>query len=163
MWDWIESLVLGVVQGLTEFLPVSSSGHLVVTQTAFERLTGRQRSGDENLFFDVMLHLGTLGAILVYYQAVLRTGARGLAGSTEVPPTYRRPAILRVGMLALVATLPLIPLALFFLKWIKQAFDSTTATGVGFLVTAGILLLTTRLSLPGKGDEGPRKPPGATP
>ena len=58
--DWLESLLLGVVQGLTEFLPVSSDGHLAITQQAFARLRGSGRSGAENLFFDVMLHLGTL-------------------------------------------------------------------------------------------------------
>ncbi len=62
--DWLESLLLGVVQGLTEFLPVSSDGHLAITQQAFARLRGSGRSGAENLFFDVMLHLGTLAAIL---------------------------------------------------------------------------------------------------
>ena len=44
--DWLESLVLGVVQGLTEFLPISSDGHLTITQHAFARLTGQaSRSG----------------------------------------------------------------------------------------------------------------------
>src|SRR5438105_4212829 len=108
--EWLESLILGVVQGLTEFLPVSSDGHLLITQLAFARLKGYGRTGAENLFFDVMLHLGTLAAIVLYYRPVVRTGARGLLGSTEVPPAYRRAAVVRVGLLAIVATLPLIPL-----------------------------------------------------
>ena len=84
--EWLESLILGVVQGVTEFLPVSSDGHLTITQQAFARLTGTSRPGAENLFFDVMLHLGTLAAILVYYRAVVPTGREGLLGSTDVPP-----------------------------------------------------------------------------
>src|SRR5918997_3841671 len=114
--DWLESLLLGVVQGLTEFLPVSSDGHLAITQQAFARLRGSGRSGAENLFFDVMLHLGTLTAILVHYRAVAKTSLRGLFGSTEVPPAYRRNALIRVGLGALVATLPLVPDALFLKK-----------------------------------------------
>src|SRR5918998_180239 len=111
--DWLESLLLGVLQGLTEFLPISSDGHLAITQQAFARLRGSGRSGAENLFFDVMLHLGTLAAIVVHYRAVAKTSVRGLAGSVEVPPAYRRSALIRVGLLAVVATLPLIPVALF--------------------------------------------------
>jgi undecaprenyl-diphosphatase len=151
--DWIESLVLGLVQGLTEFLPVSSDGHLTITQKIFAWWTGHEHSGKENLFFDVMLHLGTLTAIMVYYQAVAKTGARGLLGSDEVPPEYRRWPVIRVGLLAGVATLPLIPYA-FFKKYLEAAFQSSTVTGFGFLVTAAALFVTTRLR---GGEKGPEK------
>lgn len=151
--EWLESLVLGVVQGVTEFLPVSSDGHLTITQLAFANLTGQGRSGAENLFFDVMLHLGTLAAIVVHYRAVVRTGARGLLGSDEVPPSYRRSAVVRTGVLAGVATLPLIPYA-FLKHYLESAFQSGTFAGVGFLITAAVLLLTTRL--PG-GEKGPEQ------
>jgi undecaprenyl-diphosphatase len=151
--EWLESLVLGGVQGVTEFLPVSSDGHLTITQLAFAKLTGHGRSGAENLFFDVMLHLGTLAAIVVHYRAVVRTGARGLLGSDEVPPGYRRSAVVRTGVLAGVATLPLIPYA-FLKHHLESAFQSGTFAGIGFLITAAVLLLTTRL--PG-GEKGPEQ------
>ena len=84
--EWIESLVLGVVQGLTEFLPVSSDGHLTITQQAFAWLTGRPHSGAENLFFDVMLHVGTLAAILVSLPQTDLGRRRGfLLGADDVP------------------------------------------------------------------------------
>jgi undecaprenyl-diphosphatase len=150
--EWFESLVLGLVQGLTEFLPVSSDGHLSITQQAFARLTGKSHTGAENLFFDVMLHLGTLAAIVIYYRAVVWTGARGLLGSNEVPPAYRRSALIRTGLLAGVATLPLVPDALFLKDFLEKTFESTTAAGVGFLITAAVLAVTVRL--PG-GDKGP--------
>jgi undecaprenyl-diphosphatase len=150
--EWLEALVLGLVQGLTEFLPVSSDGHLSITQQLFARLTGRAHSGAENLFFDVMLHLGTLAAIVIYYHAVVRTGARGLLGSESVPPAYRRGALIRTGILAGVATLPLVPDALFLKDWLEKTFESTAAAGVGFLITAAVLALTARL---GGGEKGP--------
>jgi undecaprenyl-diphosphatase len=153
--DWVESLVLGIVQGITEFLPVSSDGHLVITQGAFAWLGGRERSGAENLFYDVMLHLGTLLAVVVYFRAVVKTGAQGLAGAEDVPPAYRRGAIVRTAILAGIATTPLVPLKLFFLDWIEKSFESLAAAGIGFLITAGVLLLTLRLQDRGEGGKGP--------
>jgi undecaprenyl-diphosphatase len=153
--EWIESLILGVVQGVTEFLPISSDGHLLITQQGFAYATGRARSGKQNLFFDVMLHVGTLAAIVVYYRSVVKTGAKGLVGDETVAPTYRRNAVVRVGLLACVATAPLVPLKLFFIKWIEKTFESTAAAGVGFLITAAVLLLTARLQNRGEGGKGP--------
>ena len=154
--EWLEALVLGAVQGITEFLPISSDGHLLVTQAIFAWLTGSAKSGEENLFFDVMLHLGTLTAILVYYRAVVKTAFKGLLGSVEVSPAYQRPALIRTGMLALVATSPLVPLALFFMKIIKKTFDpdNPTPAGVGFLITASVLLLTVFLQKRGEAGKG---------
>ena len=153
--EWIESLILGAVQGLTEFLPISSDGHLSITQAAFAKLTGHGRSGAENLFFDVMLHLGTLSAIIIYYRAVSATATKGLLGSVDVPPSYRRAQVIRTGLLAGVATTPLIPLALFLKKWIDKTFESTLAAGIGFLITAAVLLITSRLQRRDEGGKGP--------
>jgi undecaprenyl-diphosphatase len=154
--EWLESLILGVVQGITEFLPISSDGHLVITQQAFAWLTGTSRSGEENLFFDIMLHVGTLGAILFFYRDVVWRGARGVVRrAKDVPPGFDRSSIWRVGLLAVVATLPLIPLKLFFIDSIKATFNSSTAAGVGFLITAAVLLLVGfRLRGP-DGEKGP--------
>ena len=91
MMDWLESLVLGVVQGITEFLPVSSDGHLLLTQNLFAWLTGVAKSGKENLFFDVILHLGTTAAILVHYRREIAEGLRGLLGADDVPPLLVAP------------------------------------------------------------------------
>ena len=153
--EWLESLVLGAVQGLTEFLPISSDGHLDVMQKIFERYTGRAQSGAENLFFDVMLHVGTLAAIVIYYRAVAKTGAKGLLGSTDVPPTYRRAAVIRVGVMAAVATAPLVPLKLFLIKRIEETHGSLAWAGSGFLVTAAVLLLTMVLQPRGEAGKGP--------
>lgn len=146
MMDWLKSLVLGVVQGITEFLPISSDGHLLMTQQLFDWMTGQHSSGKENLFFDVILHLGTTAAILVYYRREIATGLRGLLGSQEVPDEFRRKRVIEVGILAAVATSPLVPLALFLKKWIDQAFEGITVAGIGFLITASVLMATAWLS-----------------
>jgi undecaprenyl-diphosphatase len=152
--EWLKSLVLGVVQGITEFLPISSDGHLLITQNLFDWLTGARSTGEENLFFDVILHLGTTAAILVYYRHEIMTGLRGLTGSEDVPEGFQRPQLIRVGVLAAIATSPLIPLALFLMKWIKRSFEGVAVAGVGFLVTATVLMLTAWLGRRG-GTKGP--------
>lgn len=159
--EWIESLILGAVQGITEFLPVSSDGHLVIAQQGFAWLTGRSQTGEQNLFFDVMLHLGTLCAILFHYRKPIFNGARGfLTESGDVPPGFDRRSVVSVGLLAIIATLPLIPLKLFFIDWIKEAFQSTRAAGLGFLVTGTVLLLVSRKLRGPAGAKGPAETSG---
>jgi undecaprenyl-diphosphatase len=143
---WLEALVLGLVQGITEFLPVSSDGHLLLSQSFFAWLTGQSRTGKENLFFDVILHLGTTAAILVYHRKSIAQAWRGLSGVEDVPSGFERAEVVHVGVLAAVATAPLVPLALFLKKPIESTFKGTTFAGYGFLVTATVLLLTAWLS-----------------
>ena len=70
----LQSIVMGVIQGLTEFLPVSSSGHLVLFKILFHVDT------DTGLLFDVLLHVGTLIAVcVVYYKDILRMAAELMA------------------------------------------------------------------------------------
>ena len=153
--NWFESLTLGVVQGLTEFLPISSDGHLILTAKLFERFTGVYHDPDQNVFFIVMLHLGTTAAILLHYRKEIRAGVNGLLGLPHVADAYRRPEVIRVGILVAVATAVLIPDKLFFYKWMKQAYDSPMAIGIGFWITAGVLMVTaSKLS---GGDKGPHE------
>ena len=63
--DFWKAIVLGIIQGLTEFLPVSSSGHLALAQYFFD-------IKEPQLFFDVMLHVGTLGAVILVFQRDIR-------------------------------------------------------------------------------------------
>src|SRR5256885_2349800 len=98
-----QGIVLGLVQGLTEFLPVSSSGHLRVLEVA----TGVHTPG---VFVEVALHVATLGSVLVVYGARLWAIARGVLA--------RRPAELRTARLLVLATLVAavgaVPLAVSF-------------------------------------------------
>ena len=116
----IDAAVLGLVQGLTEFLPVSSDGHLVIGQT----LLGLQGS---HLAFDVFIHGATLLAILVYFRGRLV----GL---------MRRSAWAYVAKLAL-ATLPVVVVATTFYPWIQRAFGEPWLVPV-FLAVTGLLLLS---------------------
>jgi undecaprenyl-diphosphatase len=94
--SWLEAAVLGLIQGLTEFIPVSSDGHLSAAEMLMPGF------GQVGLLFDVTLHVGTLTAILVYYRAMLAQEASGLVGSD---PVEKRRAW-RLAMLLLAATVP---------------------------------------------------------
>jgi undecaprenyl-diphosphatase len=150
--SWFDALILGIVQGLTEFLPISSDGHLSITQKFLAWYSGRTQTGEENLFFVVMVHLGTLAAILVYYSKVGHEAIRGLLGSKDVAPGYDRVSVIRTCILAIIATIPAVFVGLLLKKKIEAAFASLTAAGVGFLITGCVLLVTTRLK---GGDKGP--------
>ena len=119
-----EAVLLGVVQGLTEFLPVSSSGHLVVGQA----LLGIELPG---VAFEVAVHFATLVSVLVAYRR--RVGAL-MRGSVRLDPgTWRY-----LGLIAL-ANVP--AAAVYFLLGdvVEAAFETPAAAGVAFLVTGGVL------------------------
>lgn len=119
-----EAVLLGVVQGFTEFLPVSSSGHLVVGQA----LLGIELPG---VAFEVAVHFATLVSVLVAYRR--RVGAL-MRGSVRLDPeTWRY-----LGLIAL-ANVP--AAAVYFLLGdvVEAAFETPAAAGVAFLVTGGVL------------------------
>jgi undecaprenyl-diphosphatase len=123
--DILHAVILGIVQGLTEFLPVSSSGHLVLMQKIF----GIEEAA---LFFDTMLHAGTLLAVF----AVLRQDIWAVLKNPFQPLT---------GFLIL-ATLPVVVAALAFRKPLEHAFESGQFLGISFLVTSAFLVIAELLS-----------------
>ncbi|MEW4567757.1 undecaprenyl-diphosphate phosphatase [Tautonia sp. JC769] len=147
---WFEALTLAVIQGLTEFLPVSSSGHLAVAASLFQSL-GTVEDRPDGLFFVVMLHLGTLLAILVFYRRVMRSGAHSLATGGGDPGMPPRAVVLRSGLLAAIATLPAVVVGLTLKRAVDEAFDNPIVPGFAFLVTAALLLSTTRMAAGQKG------------
>ncbi len=132
-----QTLLLGVVQGLTEFLPVSSSGHLVV----FQHLLG---FGEPELLLDTTLHLGTLVAVFIYFRADIARMLR------EVWPP--RAAALRASLLGwvLAGSVPTAFIGLAFREPLEKAFASTEAVG-GLLMVTGLIVAATRLIPQGHG------------
>jgi undecaprenyl-diphosphatase len=126
-----ESLVLGVVQGATEFLPVSSSGHLVIFQTVL----GITVPG---VLFEVVVHVATLLSILSVYRARVVDLVKGMISRSREAWQY-------VGLLAL-ATVPAGLVGVLWKDRIEALFESPVVPGVALLVT-GLLLWTTRRAL----------------
>lgn len=125
---WWEGMVLGLVQGLTEFLPVSSSGHLVLAEKAL----GLSLPG-VGVF--AVLHLATLGAVLLVYWRRLWSLIKG-AGSGD------RESLRYTGLLVL-ATLPAAVAGLLFRDFFERSFDSLVFVSIDFGAT-GLILWSTR-------------------
>ena len=139
----LEASFLGVLQGVTEFLPMSSSGHLVLGQHIF----GLR---EPQLFFDVAVHVGTLVAVIIVFRkdilGILKEclsifGNRTIANSSlsdAEPEDY-----LRLTKMVLLGTIPTALIGLIFRDTIEYLFASPKAVGLGLLAT-GLLLLCTR-------------------
>lgn len=120
-----QALVLGVVQGLTEFLPVSSDGHLALTYRLF--------GSSPDLSFEIFLHLATLIAMVVYFRRDIVELALSFG------PKGRGTAQRRVAWLVVYATGISGVLALVMKRLVEQANESLYLIGAGFLVTAAVL------------------------
>lgn len=121
------TVLLGIVQGITEFLPVSSDGHLTVFQAAL---------GEGSLALDVALHLGTLFSMVFFFRRNIQT----LFTALLRPQTPGAPQERRQALLILTATLPTGIVGLGLKHTVESLTASWTAAGVGFLVTASLLL-----------------------
>jgi len=137
-----QAVILGIVQGLTEFLPVSSSGHLVL----FQHLFGFTEA---ELLFDVILHLGTLVAVFIFFRQdiyamilsilryckmVFKTGSFSPAGEDQN---------LKLALLIIISSIPTAIIGLLFKKIADQLFSSVLIAG-SMLILTGIILFFTR-------------------
>lgn len=133
---WWESIVLGVVQGLTEFFPVSSDGHLAVA----DHLLGLS---EPNLLFDVMLHFGTLGSLfVVYWKDIQQLLARTLDGFLGIKKAGLKEGILafdRWTLFVWITTFVTGLVGIIVEKQIEFLSASILAAGIGFLITSGVL------------------------
>jgi undecaprenyl-diphosphatase len=131
---YLDAIILGIIQGLTEFLPVSSSGHLVLAQ----ELLGVNQPG---LVFELLAHLGTLGAVLVYFRkSIWRLMAALFPGGEQED----RKMILWI----IIGTVPAGLAGVFLEDWFDQAFSSPVLTAIMLLAT-GLILTSIRLVKPG--------------
>lgn len=141
--DTVTGIILGIIQGLTEFLPISSSGHLVL----FQNLLGLREA---ELLFDSSLHLGTLVAVCIYFRSDLKQmidetfkfirdlfqGRRSLRGIEEAPHAA-------LTLWVLIGTIPTALIGFAFRPPLEKLFGSLFWVGM-MLIFTGLILAITR-------------------
>jgi undecaprenyl-diphosphatase len=128
----LDAVILGLVQGLTEFLPVSSSGHLVIGQHLL-------KFEGPNLAFDIVLHLGTLLAVVVYFWRDIRKILASFMGKGNGP--WRR-----VGLLVLAGTVPTGLIGVLFKDPLTNMFGSVRIVAMMLTVTGILLFMADRVT-----------------
>ncbi len=139
--NWLEAAFLGLVQGASEFLPISSSGHLVIVQ-------GLLGVDAANIYLEVALHFGTLLAVIVYFRRDLLDLGQGtlryLLGQRDSAAAEN----FHLLVFLILGTIPVAIGGLLLKDWFERAFDSPLLTGIMLLVTALVLLGTRLVRLP---------------
>jgi undecaprenyl-diphosphatase len=145
--DAIQALITGAVQGLAEFLPISSSGHIVLASSIFKKLTGQSLAsgGNEEIFFDIMLHVGTLIAILIYFrQDLIRIFSvffNSLKdGTIKTNEEAKFPLYVAVGTIATVAVVYPIK------DYCESLVHNPAVVGFILILTGGLLFTTEIIS-----------------
>ncbi|MFC1840602.1 undecaprenyl-diphosphate phosphatase [Thermodesulfobacteriota bacterium] len=146
--DTLSSLFLGVVQGITEFLPISSSGHLVVTQN----LLG---FSEPEILFDTALHLGTLLAVFVFFRSDLKKMIletwnlfTGYFKKNEPLSSIKEKPHAILAAWVIIGTLPTVLIGLIFKDSLEALFGKVHWVG-GMLILTGLIIGITRILSPG--------------
>ena len=126
--SYLDAIILGIIQGLTEFLPVSSSGHLVLAG----HLLGAKQPG---VAFEVILHLGTLLSVLVYFRGRIWNILRA-------PFDDRFKSEKKLWGYLIIATIPAVIFGLTFKDQLEEAFSEPFYTSVALIITACILFVS---------------------
>jgi undecaprenyl-diphosphatase len=128
----IQSVALAIVQGITEFLPISSSGHLVIFQKIFGLI-------EPPIAFDIIIHLGTVFAILFFLRHSIQKLISGIILEIKRKKCGEN---CRLIMLLIIASIPVVIVGFLLKDKIDQIFNSLYLVGVSFLITSIILFLT---------------------
>ncbi len=116
----LQAMILACVQGATEFIPISSSGHLVILR----RLCGWTDEG--GLVFDIILHAGSLAAILLYFWREWKQAAQGMLQPARAPLFYRR-----LPWMLILATVPAVIAALCLSRFLEDAAGARSSVNAG--------------------------------
>lgn len=139
--DYLRAAILGIVQGLAEFLPISSSGHLILVPALF-------KWPDQGLAFDVGLHMGTLLALLAYFwRDWWRMGTTGLSEFARYQFRFARHSQdSRLLWLIALGSVPAAVVGLLFDSWIEENLRQPWLVAIAMAVVGAVMLLADRTS-----------------
>lgn len=141
--DLLRAAILGIVQGLTEFLPVSSSGHLVLVPALFGW-------DDQGLAFDIGLHVGTLAALLAYFWrdwvVMTRSAVFDIAGGRIAPAKWSEPT--RLLSLIALGSVPTAVVGLTFASTIEENLRQPWLVAILLAAAGGVMLIADRRAAP---------------
>lgn len=144
-----EGVILGIIQGLTEFLPVSSSGHLAIMQHFFGI------DGEKILFFAVLLHLGTLVSLVAVYYKILWNLVIELFATIKDLLTgnglrLKNNETRKLGIMIILASIPTGIIGIIFGDILEELYNSIAAIGISLIITGCFLWLVERMNQRGK-------------
>jgi len=132
--DFVVAVVLGILQGLTEWLPVSSSGHLVIGQEIF--------GVEKPILFDTILHLGTMTSVVLFMRKRIAVIARATFRAMKGEIRLSESPDATFGWHVVLATLPIIFLGLLLEPYVVGSFDSIPFVAMALVMTGAVLLFT---------------------
>jgi undecaprenyl-diphosphatase len=140
--DWLEALLLGIVQGLTEFLPISSSGHLILVPWA-QDYTFLRENPEFNKTFDVALHIGTLAGVILYFRKDLWAMTKGFFRTLR--PEGRGDSDGKLAWVVIIATIPAVLVGLVGEEFIDEELGEPWMIAVQLIVFGLLLGIADRL------------------
>ena len=142
----IQSILMGIVQGLSEFLPISSSAHLVFTSNFYKVFKGIEivQQSNEEIFFDIMLHLGTLIAVLIFFRKDVWEIAKALFIACKSRDFSDHKA--KLGLFIIAGTIITICLALPLNDFAEHLVYHPAIVGGLLIMTGGVLFLSEYMS-----------------
>ena len=137
--NFIQAVLMGIVQGLSEFLPISSSAHLVFTSNFYKVFKGIEivQQSNEEIFFDIMLHFGTLIAVLIFFRKEIAEILKALWQSIKIKDFSDKNA--KLGLYILLGTFVTVAVALPLEKVAEKLVYSPAIVGILLIVTGFVL------------------------
>jgi len=133
--NFLHIILLGIIQGLTEFFPISSSGHLVL----FQNLFGLK---EPQIFVDIMLHIGTLFSLLLFLRKKIYSLAASLICFIKSPKKYTANPDVKWLLYLFIASIPTALIGYLFSDFFESLFASVLTVGIALLVTGAFLFIT---------------------
>ena len=138
--NFIQAILMGIVQGLSEFLPISSSAHLVFTSNFYKVLKGIEivQSSNEEVFFDIMVHLGTLIAVLIFFRKEIVKILKSMRHALKTKDWSDKEA--KLGLFIMAGTVITIALALPINEIAEKLVYTPSVVGILLFITGFTLL-----------------------